>query len=69
MNEFLVNAFGDYFWTVILANAGGIVVGNLAESLFRCSFDNILLYMARALLGGGKKETKCGKLQVSEDTF
>lgn len=65
---FLVNVLGDYFWTVILSNAGGFVFGKL-ESPFSYLFDNILLYMAGALLGGGEKETNCGKLQVSEDSF
>ena len=69
MNEFLVNKLGDYSWTVSFSNAGRTVFGNLAESPFSCSFDNILLYTAGALLGREGKETNCGKLQVSEDSF
>lgn len=69
VNEFLINTLRDYFWTVILSNAGEIIFGNLAESPFSCSFDNILLYMAGALLGRERKETNCGKLWVSVDSF
>jgi len=69
VNEFLVNTLGAYSWTVILSNAGRIVFGNLAESPFSCSFDNILLFMAGALQGEEEKKTNRGKLQVSEDSF